>query len=124
MIAWRSPTGLRASALVAALFAITLNFLQPLALAAQLRDDGPAGAWSVFCKPNAEQPGDHSSPIAQQHECCLGLAQSLALIAPAAIVAPVRHIATALPSLLVNDTPVSFAIRDGPSQPRAPPHLS
>ena len=124
MIAWRSPTGLRAATLAAALFAITLNFLQPLALAAAIRDGGSAGAWTVFCKPSAEPPGDHNSPVAQNHECCLGLAQAPALTAPAAIFAPVQRVATALPPLLVNDTPVSFAIRAGPSQPRGPPLLS
>lgn len=122
MIRKSSLSGLHSTALMAALFAITLNFLQPLALAAAVRDG--AGSWTVFCKPNAEQPGDHSSPVAQNHECCLGLAQAPALVAPPALVAAVRRVATTLPSILVNDTPVSAAIRDGPRQPRAPPILS
>ena len=117
----RSLSAARAAALAAALFAITLNFLQPLALAATTRDGG-AGTWTVFCKPSAEQPGDHSSPVARNHECCLGLAQAPALIAPAALTVAIQRVATTLPSILANDMPVSLAIRDGPSQPRAPPH--
>jgi len=124
MIRERSPSGLRATALVAALFAITLNFLQPLALAAQIRDGGTAGAWTVFCKPSAEQPGDHSSPVAQQHECCLGLAQAPALIAPSSIFVAIDRPAAIVHPFPVIDAPISSAIRDGPSQPRGPPLLS
>ncbi len=40
-------SGPRLSALAAALFAITLNFLQPLAHAAMLRDGAPRAMWSV-----------------------------------------------------------------------------
>ncbi|HYC64587.1 MAG TPA: DUF2946 family protein [Reyranellaceae bacterium] len=117
----RSSSGLRTAALVAALFAITLNFLQPLALAAQIRDGSAAGAWTVFCKPSAEQPGDHGSPDAEKHECCLGLAQAPALLAPFAAFVAVERFAATITPLPVNDAPVSFAIRDGPVQPRAPP---
>jgi hypothetical protein len=116
-----SPSGLRAVSLIAALFAITLNFLQPLALAAQIRDGAPAGAWSVFCNPNPEKPGDHSSPFAEKHECCLGLAQAPALLAPQPTIVAVARIVAALPPRLVDDTPGSFAIRDGPKKARAPP---
>src|SRR5262249_39305786 len=48
----RPVTGWRAATFAAALFAITLNFLQPLAHAALLRDGGPVAAaslWGAFC---------------------------------------------------------------------------
>ncbi len=112
-------------AFAAALFAITLNFLQPLAHAALLRDGAPTALWTVFCNstaadPNGKQSG--SMPHAgQAHECCLGLAHTTTLAAPPTafiIVEPV--VVTAIPSLPAEQqSPVG--IRDGPSQPRGPP---
>ena len=121
MIAQRFRQGLRAAALIVALFAITLNFLQPLALAAAARDGAPS--WTVFCTPNAETPGDHSAPAAPKHECCLGLAQAPALDTPPTLFAAVLRFATTLPAVLVNATPAAIAIRDAPGEPRAPPLL-
>ena len=53
----RSEQGWRAAALAAALFAITLNFLQPLAHAALMRSGAPAN-WAAMCLPRALQEGD------------------------------------------------------------------
>ena len=47
MIAKRSDQGWRAMALAIALFAITLNFLQPLAHAAMMRDGAPSALWTA-----------------------------------------------------------------------------
>ena len=122
MIRKRSDQGWRAAAFAAALFAITLNFLQPLAHAAMMRGGDPA-TWAAFCLPSATpQDGDAATPTAQQiHECCLGLAHAPVLAEPSpAFVAveptscPVRPLATA-------DTLTPVGIRDGPAQPRAPP---
>ena len=99
MIRGRSDQGWRAAAWAAALFAITLNFLQPLAHAALMRGGAPAN-WSAMCLPSAQQGDEqHPAKAGTPHECCLGLAH-----------------ATTLAEAL---TPVG--IRDGPSQPRAPP---
>ena len=48
--------GWRAAAFATALFAITLNFLQPLAHAALMRDGAPRELWSVFCNSTAAGP--------------------------------------------------------------------
>ena len=56
MIARRPEAGWRASALAVALFAITLNFLQPLAHAAMMRDGMPSTLWTVFCNSSAADP--------------------------------------------------------------------
>lgn len=117
----RSDQGWRAAALAAALFAITLNFLQPLAHAAMLRDGGPA-TWAAFCLPSATPDDDHATPTANQlHECCLGLAHAPILGEPST-----AFVAIELPSCPVRPladaealTPVG--IRDGPAKPRAPP---
>jgi hypothetical protein len=109
-----------------ALFAITLNFLQPLAHAALLRDGAPATLWSVFCNSTAVDPDGKSGSLpmaAQQHECCLGLAHATALVPPPTafvLVAPVVAIAS---PLLASERPTPVGIRDGPSQPRGPPIL-
>ena len=43
-------------ALMAALFAVTLNFLQPLAHAASMRDGNPSTLWSMFCNSAVADP--------------------------------------------------------------------
>jgi hypothetical protein len=114
----------RATALVAALFAITLNFLQPLAHAALLRDGNPQTLWSMFCKPSMQQ-GDSQTPDgAAKHECCLGLAHTPALATPAATFILVEPVVVAAPASLPADPVTSAAIRDGPTQPRGPPLLA
>lgn len=123
----RGPVnGRRAVALAAALFAITLNFLQPLAHAALLRDGGPieaARTWGVFCLPAAEdENGKGSLPDAAKiHECCLGLAHATAMAGPSELFTVEPPVGP--PSVIrAAAGPVDSAgIRDGPLQARAPP---
>ena len=79
----RSPVeGWRAAALAVALFAITLNFLQPLAHAALMRSGGPT-TWAAICQPGTTQDDVRASPApAQIHDCCIGLAHAPLLAAP------------------------------------------
>ena len=76
----RSDSGWRTASLAAALFAITLNFLQPLAHAALMRDGGSMASspWAAMCLPSAGQDdGQGQAPTASKmHECCLGLAHA------------------------------------------------
>lgn len=126
----RGPvTGRRAVALAAALFAITLNFIQPLAHAVLLRDGGPleaARTWGVFCLTAAEdETGRGSLPDAAKiHECCLGLAHATALAGPLALFMVEPPVAR--PSIVTAAAgPVGSAgIRDGPLQARAPPPIA
>ena len=120
----RSEQGWRAAAFAAALFAITLNFLQPLAHAALMRAGtmGAPGTWAAMCLPSAQQSDDqHPASAVTPHECCLGLAHATSLAAPStSFVAIERPPATVRPLETARSlTPVG--IRDGPSQPRAPP---
>ncbi len=121
------PTsGWRATALAVALLAITLNFLQPLAHAALMRDGAPSSLWSVFCKSAPEERNGQtgSAPVAAvDHDCCLGLAHAPALMAPSSSFLLLPRSTPALaPSLPVEQTG-SAGIRDGPHQPRGPPSL-
>lgn len=126
----RSLSGWRASALAVALFAITLNFLQPLAHAALMRD-GPASAlWNVFCSaavadPQSDPANDKNSKpaTAEAHDCCLGLAHTVVFTAPttAFVLLPPANLAAA--PLPATDTPAAVGIRDGPGRPRGPPFL-
>ena len=122
----RPDQGWRATAMAVALFAITLNFLQPLAHAALLRDGAPSALWTVFCNSTAAGPDGKSGSLpmaAQQHECCLGLAHPTAFAPPPTAFALVEPVAAvAAPSLPV-EQPTPVGIRDGPSQPRGPPTL-
>jgi hypothetical protein len=120
----RSDQGWRAAALAAALLAITLNFLQPLAHAALMRGGaaGAAGNWAAMCLPGGQQADDqHPASAGTLHECCLGLAHAPTLAEPStAFVALGRPAATVRPLETAQSlTPVG--IRDGPGQPRAPP---
>jgi hypothetical protein len=126
MIRKRSESGWRAAAFAAALFAITLNFLQPLAHAALMRDGGPEAAakmWGVFCLPSAGQDDTQGQmPAAgRSHECCLGLAHAPALAELSAAFVLVEHVAAAVRFAAATDSLSPVGIRDGPSQPRAPP---
>lgn len=127
----RSLSGWRASALAVALFAITLNFLQPVAHAALMRD-GPASAlWNVFCSaavadPQSASASDKNSKpaAAEAHGCCLGLAHTVVFTAPTTpfvLVPPVNLAEAPLPA---TDKPAAVGIRDGPGQPRGPPLLA
>jgi len=116
--------GWRAAAFAVALFAITLNFLQPLAHAALMRDGGPAG-WATICLPGGAQDDQGSPPAAgTPHECCLGLAHAPSLTEPsAAFVALELAFSIVDRPLQAADSLAPVGIRDGPSQPRAPPFL-
>jgi hypothetical protein len=122
----RPVAGWRAATFAAALFAITLNFLQPLAHAALLRDGGTAAAaslWGAFCL-NMGGGQDEQSSVpgtAKIHQCCLGLAHANAVGQP-----PTAFIAVEprLESVCLTpqvDALTAVGIRDGPSQPRGPP---
>src|SRR5215470_3083628 len=92
----RSDQGWRAMAMAVALFAITLNFLQPLAHAALLRDGAPSALWTVFCNSAAADPDGKSGPApvaAQQHECCLGLAHAASFVEPPSVFILVERVA-------------------------------
>lgn len=126
MRANRVDTPLRAIGLAVALFAITLNFLQPLAHAALMRDGAPSALWSVFCKSVPQDPDSAagSAPTAVvDHDCCLGLAHAPALMAPCSTFTLLAPSTPSLaPSLPVEQTG-SAGIRDGPHRPRGPPSL-
>jgi hypothetical protein len=117
----RHSAGWRATAFAAALFAITLNFLQPLVHAALMRDGAPSTLWSVFC--NAAPDSRSEAPLSaeKKHECCLGLAHAAALTAPAAAFTVVAAVATAVRPLQSLDHLTPVGIRDGPHRPRGPP---
>ena len=129
----RSDSGWRAAAFAAALFAITLNFLQPLAHAALMRDGEPmdmsAAATKMsgaFCLPAAGQD-DADVPLpsmGRSHECCLGLAHTPALAELSATFALVEHVVLAVRFVAEVDVLSPVGVRDGPSQPRAPPHFA
>ncbi len=124
MIRKRSESGWRVASLAAALFAITLNFLQPLAHAALMRDGGPAAAariWGAFCAPSAGQDEGGAPATAAAHDCCLGLAHAPAIAPPSTAFTPVEHVAAAIRVEADFDAFSPVGIRDGPSQPRAPP---
>jgi hypothetical protein len=123
MIRRRSDQGWRAAALAAALFAITLNFLQPLAHAALMRDGGAsAGTWAAMCLPGAAQQDDQNPTAASTpHECCLGLAHAPAIAEPSSAFVAVDRPATTVRPLETAQSLTPVGIRDGPSQPRAPP---
>lgn len=115
----------RAVAFAAALLAITLNFLQPLAHAALMRDGAPATLWTVFCNAVPDQRPDGQRPdaplAAEKHECCLGLAHAVAFAAPAMAITVVAPVATAILPLEPLDRLTTVGIRDGLYRPRGPP---
>lgn len=117
----RSDQGWRATALAAALFAITVNFLQPLAHAALMRD-GASANWATMCLPSAQQ-GDEQTPATAgtPHECCLGLAHAPTLGEPSTAFVAIERLPESVRPLETAEAPTPVGIRDGPSQPRAPP---
>ena len=117
---------MRAFVLVAALFALTLAILQPLAHAVMLRTGGPEAAaalWGALCQPTADGEADQGagSSSAKAHDCCFGLAHTPVLLGPAVAAVFVDQIPASdrVPSRHHHPTP--GAIRDGPQQLRAPP---
>jgi hypothetical protein len=111
-------SGWRATAFAAALFAITLNFLQPLLHAALMRDGGMQ--WSAFCNATPEQRQD-APAAADKHECCLGLAHATPFAPPAAIARLVAPPPSEATPLVAFDRPASVGTLDGPHRPRGPP---
>lgn len=130
-----SPTRrpfLQAITLFLALLAVTLDFVQPLAHAASLRNGGPGLAWFALCRAASADPeradadnGPTSAPArsAEFHDCCLGLAHAPPLLAPPADCTSLPPIATAPVDRLPPAQCPSIAIRDGPPRPRGPPFL-
>jgi hypothetical protein len=122
----RSESGWRTSALAAALFAITLNFLQPLAHAALMREGAPSTLWSVFCNASAANPNadKNSKPVSvDTHECCLGLAHAAAFTTPPTAFITVEPVVAVVVPLPTAERPSPVGIRDGPTRPRGPPSL-
>lgn len=122
----RPDPGWRVAAFAAALFAITLNFLQPLAHAAMLRDGGPRAAsalWGVFCLPTMQEDGTPAPVPASNkvHECCLGLAHAPVLAEPSAAFVTVELVAADFVFAAALDILTPVGIRDGPHRPRGPP---
>jgi len=116
----REP-GWRATAFAAALFAVTLNFLQPLAHAALIRDGAPSTLWSVFCNASAQDAPKGAPVAAGKHECCLGLAHATCFAAPAAVSIAIEPSSATVQPLQPIDLSAAGGIRDGPHQPRGPP---
>ncbi|MCW5734954.1 MAG: hypothetical protein KIS73_12555 [Enhydrobacter sp.] len=121
---------LQACTLFLALLAVTLDFVQPLAHAASLRNGGPGLAWFVLCRATSADPeradaDNGSTPVPARsagfHDCCLGLAHAPPLLAPPVEFISLPPIETASVSPLPADQRPSIAIRDGPPRPRGPP---
>jgi hypothetical protein len=121
----RPVSGMRAAALAVALFAITVNFLQPLAHAALLRDGAPVALWGAFCNAMAagEPDGKSQAPPAagQTHDCCLGLAHAPTFVEPPQLFVAFAPIATKVAPLRSIASLVPVGVRDGPVRPRGPP---
>lgn len=116
----RADQGWRAVAFATALFAITLNFLQPLAHAAMMRGGSPAN-WAAMCLTSAGQNDEQHPASAGTHECCLGLAHASTLAEPSTSFVAVERLPATIRPLETAEAFTPVGIRDGPSQPRAPP---
>jgi hypothetical protein len=114
-------SGWRATAFAVALFAVTLNFLQPLAHAALIRDGAPSTLWSVFCNASARDAHNEAPIAAGEHECCLGFAHATSFTPPAAVPVAIEPASAAVQPLQPIDLPTAVGIRDGPHRPRGPP---
>jgi hypothetical protein len=124
----RPVAGWRAATFAAALVAIMVNFLQPLAHAALRRDGGPVAAaslWGAFCiTMGGEQDDQGSTPAtAKIHECCLGLAHVNAVVEPPTAFVAIEPRVEVVRLTAQIDALASVVIRNGPSQPRGPPSL-
>jgi len=112
--------------LAAALFAITLNFLQPLAHAALMRSGAPI-TWAAMCLPSMQQGGaqqdddQHPASAGTAHECCLGLAHASTIAEPSTAFVAINRLPESVRPLETAEALTPVGIRDGPSQPRAPP---
>jgi Protein of unknown function (DUF2946) len=118
---------MRAVGLAVALFAITLNFLQPLAHAAMMRSGSPETLWTSFCNSTAADPDGKSGQLpmsADAHECCLGLAHAPAIAAPPVFFVAIEPVTTFIAPLDAAEPPTPVGIRDGPTRPRGPPSFA
>jgi hypothetical protein len=126
MVRRRSDQGWRAAALAAALCAITLNFLQPLAHAALMRSGAPI-TWAAMCLPSMQQGGaqqgddQHPASAGTAHECCLGLAHASTIAEPSTAFVAINRLPESVRPLETAEALTPVGTRDGPSQPRAPP---
>jgi hypothetical protein len=114
----------QAAILIAALLALTLNVLQPLAQAVLLRGDGPSPSWTAFCRSIAadtDNPDSGRNETSGKHECCLGLAHAPIWAAPSTGFILLPPLETAPAAIGPAARPPSAVIRGGPSNPRAPP---
>lgn len=130
----RAPSSGRSIAFIVALFAITLNAVLPLAHAVSMRaawDGGSAsdgasarGLWPVLCQAmdQADDGTGMPAPSAgKAHECCLGLPNAWALVAPAGIVTRIEGVLAERDRSVVPPSFLPSGIRGDPLQPRAPP---
>ncbi len=124
----RTDSPMRAFGLAVALFAITLNFLQPLAFAATMRDGVPSALWTVFCNASAADPDAQGSGksgpapmVAGSHDCCMGLAHAPAIATPSPAFVALAPVSTYIAPLASDERPTPAGIRDGPTSPRGPP---
>jgi hypothetical protein len=112
---------MRALALAVALFAVTLNFLQPLVHAVLMRDAAPSTLWSVFCNSAPDTRSEAPLSAEKKHECCLGLAHAVAFTAPTTAFTVMAPVAAAVQPLESLDQLTPVGIGDGPHRPRGPP---
>jgi Protein of unknown function (DUF2946) len=129
MIRGRPEQGWRATVLAVALFAITLNFLQPLAHAALMRSGMADSPFAVLCTSEGSQlvsrqhHADGHKQALHSHDCCLGLTQAPAMAEPPQAFLLVEPAALIVRFVAPVDALAPVGIRDGPNQPRGPPAL-
>jgi hypothetical protein len=127
MIRGHSEQGWRATVLAVALFAITLNFLQPLAHAALMRTGMTNSPFAVLCTSEGSQlvsrqhDADGSKQALHSHDCCLGLVHAPAMAEPPQAFLLVEPATFVVRFVAPVDALAPVGIRDGPSQPRGPP---
>ncbi|HZP98174.1 MAG TPA: DUF2946 family protein [Reyranella sp.] len=114
---WRHP------ALAVALFAITLNFLQPLAHAALMKGGAPGEFRSALCNSSRANTDESSTPApaVAEHDCCLGPVNAAPFITPSSEFVTVAPLALPATGFASNSQAPPISIGDGPGQPRDPP---
>ncbi len=81
--------------------------------------------WASMCLPSHGQADTQDSvPVGTQHECCLGLTHAPVLAAPSAVFVAIDLPVTIVGPLAAAPLLAVVGIRDGPSQPRAPPSFA
>lgn len=132
----RIPSTGRPIALFAALFAITLNALLPLAHAVSMRvawsgeiaADGLAAQalWPVLCQAMGKTDADTGMPApsaGKAHECCLGIPNTWMLVDHGGVGPRVDRFLARSSKPVAPHSVASSGIRGDPRQPRAPPFL-